>query len=163
MQTILDDAHTWFLESCGHFPGGRLVIRLIEGIKGTEHQPVTLANATVGPYFPVTVGPTSRVVDVTFDNALAFFTRNESYDARYSDLQLEDGKAFLHQAHASSYRQFCQATTNVFELFPDAAHEFLLWTEGQGFQILASAAPTVQLSDAPPDMAVSRTQTWVSN
>ena len=163
MQTVLDNAHTWFLESCSQYPGGRLVIRLVEGIKGTERQPVTLANATVGPYFPVVVQSSSRVVDVIFDNALALFTHNESYDANDSELKLEDGKAFLRQANASSYRQFCQATTNVSELFPHEVCEFLLWSEDQIFQILASAPPIVALSQAAPDMTISRTQTWVTN
>jgi hypothetical protein len=163
MQTILDDSHTWFLESCNQFPGGRLVIRLVEGIKGAERELVTLANATVGPYWPVTVKPTSRVVDITFDNALALFTHNESYDASDPDLQLEPGKAFLREVNASSYSRFCQATTTMFELFPHKPQEFLLWSEDQIFQVIASAPPTVQVSEDPPDMTVRRTQTWLAN
>src|SRR5690606_534243 len=128
---------TWFLESCIQFPGGRLVIRLVEGIKGAEREPVTLANATVGPYWPITVEPSSRVVDITFENALALFTHNESYDASDPNLQLEPGKAFLREVHASSYSGFCQATTTMFELFPHKPQEFLLWSEDQIFQVIA--------------------------
>ena len=163
MQTILDDSHTWFLESCTQFPGGRLVIRLVEGIKGAEREPVTLANATVGPYWPVTVEPHSRVVDITFENALALFTHNESYDAPDPDLQLEAGKAFLREVNASSYNRFCQTTTTAFELFPHKPQEFLLWSEDQIFQIIASARPTVRLSDDAPDVTVRHTQTWLAN
>jgi len=163
MQTILDDSQTWFLESCTQFPGGRLVIRLVEGIKGAEREPVTLADATVGPYWPVTVEPSSRVVDITFDNALALFTHNESYDAPDPDLQFEAGKAFLREVKASSYSRFCQANTTAFELFPDKPQEFLLWSEDQIFQIIASAPPTVQMTEEVPDMTVRRTQTWLAN
>ena len=51
MDHLLNSAHTWFLESYQQGPYGSLVIRVAEGIKGTERQPVHVGDQALGPYW----------------------------------------------------------------------------------------------------------------
>jgi hypothetical protein len=108
MNDTLDSAHAWFFEAASHLLNGELVIRLVEGIKGTVRQFVEVSGTKLGPYFPVTVEAHSRVAEITFANALAFFGYNESYDTSEPDLKKGAGR-FLFNAEASSFREFAQS------------------------------------------------------
>lgn len=115
METVLDTAHTWFLESCTQLPSGELHIRLAEGIKGTERLPVYVNDQVLGPYFPVIIEPTSRAVEVRFSHALALFTYDESYDAKDPELVVE-GRTVLRKVSTSSFRKYISANTTALEL-----------------------------------------------
>ena len=159
METVLDTAHTWFLESCTQLPGGELNIRLAEGIKGRDRLPVQIGDQVLGPYFPVTVEPTSRAVEVRFPYALVVFTYNESYDAKDPDLVAED-RAILRKVSASSFRKYLSESTSALELGKQPLEEWLLWTENQVFQVLASGEPQVVELAGDPDLSIERYQTW---
>lgn len=159
METILDTAHTWFLEVCAQFPNGELRIRLAEGIKGTERLPVQVGEQVLGPYFPVTVEPSSRTAEVYFPYALVVFTYNESYDARDPEL-IADGRTVLRKVSASSFRKYIAESTTALELGQEPLTEWLLWTENQVFQVFASGDPQVAELPAGPDLSIERYQTW---
>ena|SRR5690606_29168544 len=159
MQTTLDTGHTWFLEACTQLPSGELHIRLAEGIKGKERFPVHIGDQVLGPYFPVTIEPTSRTVELRFPFALALFTCNESYDAEDPDLVVES-RTVLRQVSDSSFRKYVAANTTAVELGKEPLTEWLLWTENQVFQVFASGEPqVVELPDGP-DLSIERYRTW---
>jgi hypothetical protein len=89
---LLDSAHTWFFESASHELDGALIIRLVEGLKGTERRLVEVGEVKLGPHFPVTVESHSRCAQVRFENALTFFVVNESYDKGDSAMIRGDGR-----------------------------------------------------------------------
>ena len=159
METVLDTAHTWFLERCTQFPGGELAIRLVEGIKGTERLPVQIGDNNLGPYFPVTIEPASRVAEVRFSFALALFTCNESFDAADPELMTQE-RSVLRKVSASSFRKYIAANTTVQELGQEPLVEYLLWTENQVFQIFASGEPGVVELPDDPDLSIERYETW---
>ena len=159
MQTVLDTAHTWFLESCTQLPSGELRIRLAEGIKGTERFPVQVGDSVLGPYFPVTIEPTSRAVEVLFPYALALFTCNESYDAADPELLTEE-RTVLRKVTASSFRKYLSTNTTAIELGREPLLEYLLWTENQVFQVFASGEPEVSDLAEGPDLSIERYKTW---
>lgn len=159
METILDTAHTWFLEACTQRPSGELHIRLAEGIKGTNRLPVQVGEKALGPYFPVTIEATSRVVEIRFNFALVLFTFNESYDTKDSELVAE-GKTVLRRVGDSSFRKYISKRTAALALGVEPLTEWILWTENQIFQVFASGdLQVVELSEAP-DLSIKRYQTW---
>jgi hypothetical protein len=159
METVLDTAHTWFLEACTQLPSGALRIRLAEGIKGKNRLPVQVGEKTLGPYFPVTIEASSRVVEIRFFNALALFTYNESYDKRDSEL-ITNGKTVLHKVSDSSFRKYISTRTTALELGVEPLTEWFLWTENQVFQVFASGDVEVVEVAAGPDVSIARYQTW---
>lgn len=162
MQTELDSAHAWFLDSVVHELNGALAVRLVEGIKGKDRQFVEVGESKLGPYFPVQVGAASRCAEVRFSNAIAFFIYNESYDAPDPELQKDTGR-FLFAAESSSFRRFAEARTSVSQLHQEPYQEYLLCCEDRIFQVLSSEAPSVTFLNEQPKLTVGRTNTWSAN
>jgi hypothetical protein len=159
MQSMLADAHTWFLESYEQGPHGDLVIRLVEGIKGTERLPVVIGEQALGTYFPVTIEPRSRCVRVTFPDLRALCSYTEGYDAEDPKMELGEGK-FLRPVLASSFREFTAATTTAIDEFRGQFSEWLVWSEDHIFQVLAGGDPQVQPEAREPDFSIQRGETW---
>ena len=159
MFDILDSAHTWFFDSSLHHLNGTLVIRLVEGIKGTERQFVGVGEKKLGPFFPVQVESLSRVVEVIFSEVAAFFAYDESYDTKDPELRKGVGR-FLFKAESSSFRTFAEARTTLAQLCTVPVQEFLLCCEDRIFHILSADAPEVVLLQMSPDLSTERTNTW---
>jgi hypothetical protein len=163
MQTALDSAHAWFLDSMVHELNGALIVRLVEGIKGKEREFVEVGETKLGPYFPVQVEAASRCVEVRFANAIAFFTYKESYDAPDPELKRDTGGRFLFVAESSSFRRFAEARTSVAQLHQEPYQEYLLCCEDRILQVLSSEAPAVEFLNEQPNLTVDRTNTWSAN
>ncbi|PKM15667.1 MAG: hypothetical protein CVV12_07230 [Gammaproteobacteria bacterium HGW-Gammaproteobacteria-2] len=159
METILDSGHTWFLECVTQFPDGKLVIRLAEGLKGSEKQPVNVGEKVIGEFFPVTVEPTSRVAEVRFADCLVLLAYNESYDTSDETLVTSD-KGKLRRVEQSTFQTFVGQSTNAITLGNQPLGEFRLWTENQVFQVFASGSPEVELLSQQPDPSIERYNTW---
>lgn len=132
---------------------------MAEGIKGTERLPVQIGEQVLGPYFPVTIEPASRAVEVRFPYALVLLTYNESYDAKDPELVVE-GRTVLRKVSASSFHNYISANTTALELGQEPLTEWLLWTENQVFQVFASGDPQIVELPAGPDLSIERYQTW---
>lgn len=159
MAGVLDTKHTWFLESYQQGPYGALVIRVVEGFKGTERMPVQLAEQTIGHYLPVTIEPQSRCVAIIFEDVRALLTYTEGFDADDPKLQAGEGR-FVQQIQASSFRDLAAATLNAIDDFRGEYSEWVVWIEEQVFQVLAGAPPDIQLEDRKPDFTIERGATW---
>lgn len=156
---ILDTAHTWFLESYQQGPYGALVIRLAEGIKGTERQPVPIGDQVLGPYFPVTIEPTSRCVSIVFRDVRAVLAYTEGYDAEDPKLQMGQGR-FLRRVTGSSFRELAAGTLSAIDEFRGEFSEWLVWTEEMILQVLSGSPPEVRFEDRQPDDTIERGKTW---
>jgi len=159
MYSVLASAHTWFLESYQQGPYGDLVIRLVEGIKGAERQPMPVGEQLLGPYFPVTIERNSRCAVVRFKDLRSLLTFTEGYDAEDPKMDLGEGK-FVTQVNSSSFRDFTASTTTAIEEFGGEHSEWLVWTEEQIFQVLAGQPPEVFLESRSPDFSIERGKTW---
>ena len=159
MEEVLGSAHTWFLESYQQGPHGDLVIQLVEGIKGSERMPVHIGEKTLGPYFPVTIEPTSRCVTIRFKNPRAVFTFVESFDSASLGVTMV-GSKFVHRADDSEFRRFVSKVTTAVEDYQGDFSEWLVWTEDQLFQVICSSPPEVLLEPRSPDLSIERGNTW---
>jgi hypothetical protein len=159
MNPILDAASTWFFESANHALNGSLEVNLVEGIKGSERQYVEVGDERLGPYFPVTVEPSSRCVLVVFPACRAFLMYDESLDQPDPELEKKDGRV-LFEAVSSSFRTFTEARTTIAALDESSNQEFVLCCEDRIIHVLSSSTPSVHLLNRAPDLQVERTQTW---
>jgi hypothetical protein len=159
MESILASSHTWFLESYTQGPTGDLIIRVVEGIKGTERMPVQIGEQTLGPYFPVTIEPHSRCALILFKDVRGLFVTPEGYDASDPKLTLAEGR-FLRKAHGSAFRDFAALTTTSIDDFRGHFSEWLLWTEDMIFQVLTGEEPEISFDDRSPNLFVERGETW---
>lgn len=160
MHTVLDTAHTWFLDSIAQEPSGALMVRLVEGIKGEERQFVEVGETALGPYIPVQVEAESRFVEIRFPDAHAFFVFNESFNKSDPALKKEGDGRFLFVADASSFRAFVESRTLVAQLMVEPYQDYVLWCEDRVLHVLSSEAPVVSLLSHKPDLALERTRTW---
>lgn len=160
MHTVLDTAHTWFLESITQELSGALKVRLVEGLKGRERQFVEVGETSLGPYFPVQVEAESRCVEIRFPDAHAFFVFNESFDESDPALKKAGDGRFLFVADASSFRTFVESRTSVAKLIEEPYQDYLLWCEDRVLHVLSSAPPVVSLQSDKPDLTIERTRTW---
>ncbi len=154
MQTSLNTAHTWFYESMSYKLDNKLSVCLAEGIKGSERQILE-----GGSFFPVTVQPKSRCVEVSFPGVLAFFTYDESFDTGDPQLEKDEGR-FLWEVSASSFRQFSEKNTAITSVHQKPYVEYLLWCEDRVFQVLSTLPPIVTTLNKVADTALPRIQTF---
>lgn len=161
MHDLLGSADTWFLESYGYTVNGALVIRLVEGIKGSERKRVVIGDQDMGEHFPVTIEPHSRCVDVRFRDVRALFTFAESYDTAALGLQVRSGN-FVLDTGDSEFRGFLARTTTAVEARWPEFSEWYVWTEDQLFQVVAGEPPEIALADRAPDLSIPRGDTWTA-
>lgn len=159
MESVLDTADTWFLESYRQGPYGALVIRVVEGIKGAERMPVKLDELTLSECFPVTIEPRSRCAAIVFDDVRALLTYTEGYDAEDPKMHAGQGR-FVRPILGSSFRELAVAALTAIDDFRGEYSEWVVWTEEQIFQVLAGSPPEIRLEDRKPDFSIERGQTW---
>lgn len=160
MHTVLDTAHTWFLESITHDLSGALVVRLVEGLRGEVGQLVEVGETSLGLCFPVGVETESRRIEIRFPDAHAFFVFNESFNKPDPVLKKAGDGRFLFVAEASSFRAFVESRTSVAQLIEEPYQDYLLWCEDRVLHVLSSAPPVVSLQSDKPDLTIERTRTW---
>lgn len=154
MQTVLDTAQTWLLDSIAHDRSGALVVRLVEGLKGEVEQFVEVGETSLGPCFPVRFEAESRCVEVRFPDAHAFFVFSESFDKSDPALKRKGEGRFLYVADASSFRTFVESRTSVAQLTVEPYQDYVLWCEDRVLHVLSSDAPVVSLMNHKPDLAI---------
>jgi hypothetical protein len=145
-----------------HELDGALIVRLVEGVKGKERQYVEVCESKLGPYYPVQVEAGSRCAEVRFENALAFFTYNESFDTTDHGLKHDTGQ-FLFVAETSSFRKFAEDRTTIAKVHQLPYQDYLLCCEDRIIEVLSAEAPIVAFLNEQPNLAVERTSTWSAN
>ncbi len=159
MQTILDEAHTWFFDGLSHSLDGSLNIELVEGIKADKREIVYFeSTAPMGSFYSVQVLPKSKCVQVKFQNTHLFFVHNESYDVGNDELESDEG--VLKKVSASSFLSFIKAHTGISSIIEDDFDSYLLWTQDRLFHIASSCPPNISFVDRSPDLSKERVITW---
>lgn len=162
MKTVLDGAHTWFLESFRQGPYDKLVIRLAEGAMSATAQPwVNPAGDEQGQAHRVATSAPCRVAEVIFDNALAFFTFREGFDASDPNMVLEEHASYIRRVEQSSLQEFARQATGLYTTWIEGITEYHVWTEEQIFQVFSVEPPRVCILADAPDTTIARGETWV--
>lgn len=161
MQSILDTAHSLFLENYKQNPDGSLVISVVEGIRTQNKQAVTIADKYIGDFFSVEVKESSRVAQIKFNSVEILLTYNESYDSGDKNLEFDD-TSFIRKVTQSTFREFANQTCFYFESEGGKFDEYVVFTEDQVFQIFSKDAPFIEWLDCPPNMDIERTKMWTT-
>jgi hypothetical protein len=160
MRTILDTGSTWFLESFSQGPYGSLVIRLAEGSISTDTEILNVAGVELGPARAVKPSQDRRVVEVVFKEALAFFTKTESFDSIDPSLEFEEHQGYIRLVQSSSLQEFARKATGIYNTWVEGICEYHLWTEDQIFQVFSNEPPEVVVLAELPDASIERGGTW---
>jgi hypothetical protein len=157
---LLDSAHTWFLDSITFYAYGELCVELVEGIKGSKKEPVKVNDTvTMGPYFPVRVSESSRVISILFRNVLIYEVQNKSLDV--GDEKLEKGRRNLSRCSNSGYLEYVKNGTSLSYSSESYLH-FFLWTEDYLIKIISEDEPTVVQLKRKPNLEIERTETYAA-
>ena len=161
MRTVLDTGDTWFLESFSQGPYGSLVIRVSEGRTSSNPQDVNLPGLHLGQAHAVATSHELRVVEITFQDPMAFFTRREEFDSADPAFEFEEPDTYIRVLKQSSLQSFARSSTGVYSTWREGIREYHVWTEDQIFQVFSTEPPTVLLTTDSPDLSVERSDTWV--
>lgn len=77
METILDDGHSWFLESLSF--GDTLRVMVVEGIKAQVPTDVIIEGKNLGKGYEIEIKPESRKVEIVFEDVFVYQCTRESY------------------------------------------------------------------------------------
>jgi hypothetical protein len=163
LETILDTAKTWFLESFSQGPYGSLVIRLAEGVVASSvTTPEVAPGVSLAPKFKVSPTQRARVAEVIFENPLGFFTHREGFDSIDPDLVFERTDTYILKLKKSSLREYAKKATGIIGVSWGELAEYHVWTEDQIFQVFCTEPPEVRLLPCEPDASIQRGETWFS-
>ena len=141
MQSILDQAHTWFLESI-HY-ANELSIRLVEGKRRGEPTSLKVGDSEIGGVYPLESDESSRRVVVYFVNPVAWQTVDESFTA-WDESEERDGKAFLQILTKSKYLDYVDRAHGWYKDVLGGACHYRLWTENEVMDVVAPKPPRVE-------------------
>lgn len=159
MKSILDTAHSWFLENYRQNADGSLIITVVEGIRSPNKQPVTIVNKYIGDFYSVEVKEHSRVAQIKFNSVEVLLTYDESYDVGDKKLECDDS-CFIRKVKHSTFREFANETCFYFDSEINKSQEYLVLNEDQLFQVFSEDEPSIEWHDIPPNMDIERTETW---
>jgi hypothetical protein len=139
LNTILDTAHSWFLESANF--RGVLELIVVEGTKATIPEAVVVAGSTIDSIYRVAPSSSSSRVSISFPEVYAWQHMAESF-ARDEEAEIHDG-GFLRQYQRSRYLEFLSKHSLLEHPFANGVKHYRLLTENDILDIVANAPPVL--------------------
>jgi len=140
METPLDSATSWFLESL-NYASGVLEVRVAEGILSSHFEPLIIGAVNLGPAQSVDVTASSRHYLLQFQQVLAYEVVLESY-AR-PDKHGEASRHRLRTYARSEYLDFIASHTSILALAAEPYQHFALVLADEIINVIAAQAPEV--------------------
>ncbi len=139
MRTILDQGHTWFLESV--IKEDELIFVLVEGSKGAQED-LYVGEANIGSAHIIEVNPTKKVI-ITFQRTVAWQVVDESFTA-FDKEEICDDNSYLKVLERSKYLDYVNANHGWYIHMRGAAKHYRIWTENDVIDVIAYAEPSIQ-------------------
>ncbi|MBT8066364.1 MAG: hypothetical protein KJO09_03930 [Gammaproteobacteria bacterium] len=140
MQTILDEGHTWFLESLAY--EGGLTITLVEGLTGDTPQDLKVGDTVIENTYPVETNKDSKRVVVKFGVPVAWQVIDESYTS-WDEAEVRDTKGYLQVLSKSKYLDYVNSNHGWYkDVGGDGAH-YRVWTENEVIDVVAQESPEI--------------------
>ena len=140
MQTILDEGHTWFLDSLVYEDG--LTIRLVEGVKGEPPKDLEVGDKVIKITYPVEPSDNSKRVTVKFGIPVAWQVVDESYTS-FDKTEVRDAKGYLQVLSKSKYLDYVNASHGWYKDVAGDASHYRVWTENEVIDVVANEPPGV--------------------
>ena len=146
MQTILDNANTWFFNALVDREE-KLQVVIVEGIKASEREDLVIGSTSLGPSWRVEVTQKSRWISVSFASVCAFQTINESLTSA-DEYEIFDA-GFLRVYARSRYMDFLRSHAIMEHPIVEDAQHYCLLTEDQIIDVVAVGMPEFELLQPP--------------
>jgi hypothetical protein len=140
MQTILDEGHTWFLESLAY--EGGLTITLVEGRTGDTPQDLKVGDTVIENTFPVETSTDSRRVVLKFGVPVAWQVVDESYTS-WDESEVRDTKGYLQILSKSKYLDYVNSNHGWYKDVGSDGSHYRVWTENEVIDVVAQEPPEV--------------------
>jgi hypothetical protein len=146
VQTVLDDATSWFFHALVH-RDEKLQIIIAEGIKAAEPEDLIIGATNLGPSWRVEVTDESRWVCVSFGRVCAYQLIDESLTSA-DDYEIHD-RGFLRLYERSRYLDFLRSHAIMEHPMAEGARHYCLLTEDQIIDVVATAGPEFEALQPP--------------
>lgn len=143
MQTMLDEGHTWFLESLKYEDG--LTIWLIEGVRSDKPEDLMVGGSVIKNTYAVEPTGSSKRAVVRFGVPVAWQVVDESYTS-WDDTEERDDKSFLQVLTRSTYLDYVNENHGWYKDVAGPASHYRLWTADEVIDVVAPEAPVVSNS-----------------
>lgn len=147
MESILDEARTWFLDALA-YEGRELVIRVVEGVPSDQADELRIRDVVIHGAFRVGPGAQSRTAIVRFDAPVAWEVVDESFTAA-DPYEERDGRGSLQVLTRSRYLDHVRAAHGWFEEVKGPGKHYRVWTVGEVIEVIAREPPQVEPADDP--------------
>jgi hypothetical protein len=150
VQTVLDEANTWFFHALVH-RDEKLQVIVAEGIKAVQPEDLVIGGANLGPSWRVEVTDASRWVCISFGRVCAYQAINESLTLA-DEYEVFD-RGFLRVYERSRYLDFLQAHAIMQHSLAEAARHYCLLTKEQSIDVVAVGEPGFEFVRPPAQEA----------
>lgn len=151
---------TWFFETLEFDFPDILSVKIVEGIKSESKEYVEVGGEKLGPYFPVIVTGSSRVLRIIFRGVLSFQVVNESLSCPQSEIKESQGLGPVKICSTMEYKKYVQLDSVIEQTNAGDYGCFYLWTEDQTLFVLAKEEPSMCASDEKPSLDLGRGSTY---
>jgi hypothetical protein len=138
VQTILDDANTWFFHALVH-RDEKLQVIVVEGIKAAEPEDLIIGTKNLGSAWRIEVAEASRWVCVSFGGVCGYQVISESLTSA-DDYEIHDC-GFLRVYEKSRYMEFLRSHAIMEHPIAENARHFCILTENQIIDVAAVEEP----------------------
>jgi hypothetical protein len=140
MQTVLDDAETWFLQGIVYQDDLRIIVA--EGFKSDDPEDLVIAGTNLGPAYSVDVSSESRRFVVRFPRNVAWQVIVESFTSRDDYESGDDG--FLQTLDRSRYLDHVHEHHGWFRETVGPANHYRLCMVDEVIDVIAFDAPMIE-------------------
>jgi hypothetical protein len=141
MQSILDDAKSWFIDAIVYQDD--LLIRVVEGLVDPVPEDLVIGQTNLGPVNSIEVGENSRRVVVRFARCVSWQVVNESFTS-FDEYEMRDDTGFLQILERSKYLDYVLENHGWFREVVGPAKHYRLLTENEVVDIVAFDCPTFE-------------------
>ena len=144
MRTILDDAHTWFLENLVY--ADELAVLVVEGFKNEEPEDIRVGSHVIRDTHRLEPREQSRRCVLRFPDALAWQLVDESATTRDpEDVWEDDSFRYLQTLSKSSYLAYTLSHHGWYAELRGPVKHYRLWTESDVLDVVAHSEPIIEV------------------
>ena len=141
MQTLLDDAKTWFLDRLVY--AEEIGVVVVEGFRGGVPEDIQVGEHVIRDAYPVEPRDDSRRLLVRFCRPVAWQVVDESYTSA-NDTEVRDDDCFLQVLSSSPYLEYVTKNHGWYTDVVGPARHYRLWTEDNVIDVVAHDEPVVE-------------------
>lgn len=154
----LKGAKTWFFETIRFEFPGRLIVRLAEGIAGGQRM-VRMGGAEVGPYTSVSTTPSSRVIEIVFDDVWRYDTSREGRERVPEGARIEYANCLV-ELPSPEFDHLWSEPMMALDREEYGLRRWFVWSENFVVYVVHQGEPRITITADRPDVDFKRSETF---